>query len=93
MLPYILKLLAKLHNSTPDEAVLTKKAILNTMASEVELRSKQELIEKFIDENLPLITDVDLIPEEFDKYWNEQRILALNQLCSEEHLDMNQFRI
>jgi len=89
---YILKLLAKLHNSTADEAMLTKKAILNTMASEVELRSKQELIEKFIDENLPLIIDVDLIPEEFDKFWSEQKLLALNQLCSEEHLDQSQFQ-
>jgi len=89
---YILKLLAKLHNSLGDEAALAKKAIMNALVSEVELRSKQDLIEKFINENLPYIENVDLIPEEFDKYWNEQRILALNQLCHEEHLDMNQFQ-
>ncbi|NOZ74486.1 MAG: type I restriction endonuclease subunit R [FCB group bacterium] len=89
---YILKLLAKLHNSAGDEAVRIQKAILNTLAGEVELRSKQELIEKFINENLPHIEDVDMIPEEFEQFWTEQKILALNQLCAEENLDLKQFQ-
>lgn len=43
-------------------------------------------------ENLPLITDAENIPDEFEKYWQEQKILALNKLCEDEHLDKEQFK-
>lgn len=89
---YILKLLAKLKEATGEEAVLTKAAIMQTISGEVELRSKQKLIEQFIDENLPKITNVDQIPAEFDKFWTEQKQLALNALCHEEHLDHERFQ-
>ncbi|MEY2916366.1 MAG: hypothetical protein RIS73_80, partial [Bacteroidota bacterium] len=52
----------------------------------------RELIEKFILENLPLIADADNIQDEFEKYWQEQKILALNKLCEDEHLDKEQFK-
>jgi type I restriction enzyme, R subunit len=69
-----------------------KKAILDIFAGDIELRSKRELIEKFIEENLPHIDDVDAIPDEFEKYWNDQKVLALGKLCEEEHLDQEQFK-
>jgi type I restriction enzyme R subunit len=56
------------------------------------LRSKRELIEKFIEENLPHITDVDTIGEEFEQYWQDQKVLALGKLCEEENLDKAQFK-
>ena len=59
---------------------------------EVQLRSKRELIEKFIEEHLPRIDDIDSIPDEFEKYWNEQKVLALGKLCEEEQLDQKQFQ-
>ena len=62
------------------------------MAGEVKLRSKRELIEKFIEENLPDIDDIDAIPDEFEKYWNQQKALALGKICREEHLDQKQFK-
>ena len=62
------------------------------MAGEVNLRSKREVIEKFIDENLPHIDDVDALPDEFEKFWNEQKILAIGKICEEEHLDQKQFQ-
>ena len=89
---YILKLLAKLRTFEEQEAQLQRKAILDILAGEVELRSKRELIEKFINENLLQIDNVDMIPEEFERFWTEQKILALNQLCAEEHLDQKQFQ-
>jgi type I restriction enzyme R subunit len=89
---YILKLLAKLKQAEQNEAEQQKKAILDLLSGEVELRSKRELIEKFISENLPYIEDVDTIPDEFEKYWNEQKILALGKLCEEENLDQDQFK-
>ena len=62
------------------------------MAGEVNLRSKRELIEKFIDENLPHIDDVDAIPDESEKFWNEQKIMAIAKICEEEQLDQKQFQ-
>src|SRR3989339_804139 len=89
---YILKLLAKLKYSHGEEIARQKKAIIDLLAGEVKLRSKRELIEKFIEENLPDIDDIDAIPDEFEKYWNQQKALALGKICREEHLDQKQFK-
>ena len=89
---YILKLLAKLKYADKDEAQQQKKAIMDMLTGEIDLRSKRELIEKFIDEQLPKIDDVDAIPDEFEKYWNDQKVLALGKLCEEERLDLKQFQ-
>ena len=89
---YILKLLAKLKQAKASEAQQQKKAIMDLLGGDIELRSKRELIEKFIQENLPLIDDADNIQDEFEKYWQEQKVLALGKLCEEEHLDKEQFK-
>jgi type I restriction enzyme R subunit len=89
---YILKLLAKLKQAEKTETEQQKKAIIDLLAGEIELRSKRELIEKFIEENLPYIDDIDAIPDEFEKFWNDQKILALGKLCEEENLDQKQFQ-
>lgn len=89
---YILKLLAKLKQAKTTEAQKQKKAIIDLLSGEVELRSKRELIEKFIEENLPRIDNTDNIQDEFEKYWQEQKVLALGKLCDDEHLDKEQFK-
>ncbi|MEG3658394.1 type I restriction endonuclease subunit R [Arenibacter palladensis] len=89
---YILKLLAKLKDTKTSEANTQKKAIIDLLGGDVMLRSKRELIEKFIEENLPKIDDVDDIQEEFETYWQEQKVLALGKICEEEHLDKGQFK-
>ncbi|MCX6322912.1 MAG: type I restriction endonuclease subunit R [Sphingobacteriales bacterium] len=89
---YIIKLLAKLKQAKASEAQQQKKAIMDLLGGDIELRSKRELIEKFILENLPLIADADNIQDEFEKYWQEQKVLALGKLCEEEHLDKEQFK-
>jgi type I restriction enzyme, R subunit len=89
---YILKLLGKLKNSEQSDADQQKKAIMDLLGGELELRSKRELIEKFIEENLPYIDDIDAIPDEFEKYWHEQKVLALGKICEEEELDRDQFQ-
>ncbi|CAG2534730.1 R subunit [Maribacter dokdonensis] len=88
---YIIKLLAKLKGATKSEAQKQKKAILDLLGGDTMLRSKRELIEKFIEENLPNIDDTDNIQDEFETYWQEQKILALAKLCKEENLDKLQF--
>src|SRR5690606_14267672 len=89
---YILKLITKLKQAKTSEAARQKKAIMNLLNSEVQLRSKRELIEKFIEENLPKISDADSIQEEFEQYWQDQKVLALVRLCDEEGLDKEQFK-
>ncbi|MBI0397978.1 type I restriction endonuclease subunit R [Cyclobacterium marinum] len=84
---YILKLLAKLKDATPEEHEKQKKALIEIVAGDAKLRSKRELIEKFIQENLPHISDSDDLPEEFESYWNEERKEALKKLSKEESLD------
>lgn len=83
---YILKLLAALKDTTKEDKVRKQKEIIDLLTGEANLRSKRELIEKFILENLPIIEDTDTIPEEFDKYWNEEQQKAFNQLIAEENL-------
>jgi type I restriction enzyme, R subunit len=89
---YIIKLLAKLKSAKASEAEQQKKAIMDLLGGDIELRSKRELIEKFILENLPAIDDADKIQDEFEKYWQEQKVLALEKLCIEEQLDKEQFK-
>lgn len=89
---YIIKLLAKLKQAKKSEKEQQKKAILDLLGSDVHLRSKRELIEKFIEENLPKIDDADNIQEEFEQYWQDQKVLALAKLCDDEHLDKEQFK-
>ncbi len=90
---YILKLLAQLKGEkTPSAAAVQRKAIIDLLGGDIQLRSKRELIQKFIDENLPNINDGDTIEDEFEKYWQDQKVLALGKLCEEEHLDKAQFK-
>jgi len=80
---YILKLLANLKGSDQEKK---RKEIIDLIAGEAQLRSKRELIEKFILENLPQVEDADDIPEAFEKYWNSEQITAFKKLCAEENL-------
>ncbi len=88
---YILQLLSKLKTTDKTEAAKQHKAIIDLLGSDVKLRSKRELIEKFIEENLPFIDDVDAIQDEFEKYWKDEKVLALSKICEEENLDQQQF--
>lgn len=83
---YILKLLAALKDTNKADKERKQKEIIDLLTGETNLRSKRELIEKFILENLPIIEDTDTIPDEFDKYWSEEQLKAFNQLVAEENL-------
>lgn len=85
---YILKLLG-LFNDTDDEETKQKQKenISTILNNNPQLRSKRELIEKFINENLAKIENSDDIEEEFEKFWDEEKIKAFDELCVEENLD------
>jgi len=83
---YIIQLLIKLKASVQKDVTKTENEIFNLLNSDAQLRSKRELIEKFIQENLPVLEDTDDIPEAFDKFWNEEQQKAFCELVKEENL-------
>ncbi len=89
---YILKLLVNLKNASPEEQERNKKSIIDVIAGDAQLRSKRELIERFIQENLPLIDDSDNIPDEFFAFWNTEKLLAIEKLSKEENLNSEQLQ-
>ena len=83
---YIIQLLIKLKTNQRKEAEQVEKEINNLLNSEKQLRSKKELIERFIRENLLGIDNTDDIPQEFDKFWSIEQDKAFIQLVKEENL-------
>jgi type I restriction enzyme, R subunit len=84
---YILALLAIFHGKGDAEKARIRKQIADLLGSELKLRSKRELILEFIDNNMPHITDADLIGDEFDAFWQAKEREAFERLCTEEEID------
>ncbi len=89
---YILGLLVKLKNISLEEKERKQKEILDIVAGETKLRSKRELIEKFIIENLPLIHE-EQIEENFNDFMNAEKLKAFQKFVTEEDLDFNKLKI
>jgi type I restriction enzyme R subunit len=83
---YIIQLLIKLKSQTQKDTTKAEQEIFNLLSTETTLRSKRELIERFIQENLPVIVDTDDIQNEFDKFWNAEQQKAFSKLVAEENL-------
>ncbi len=83
---YILRLLIKLKANQKKDAQQIEKEISNLLNTEVQLRSKKELIERFIRENMPVILDTDDIPREFEKFWTVEQEKAFLRIVEEEKL-------
>ncbi len=83
---YIIRLLIKLKANQKKDAEQIEKEIFNLLNTEMQLRSKKELIERFIRENLPVILDTDDIPQEFEKYWTVEQEKAFLKMVEEEKL-------
>lgn len=85
---YILQLLARLQDTDDEELKQKQKDnISNILNNNPSLRSKRELIEKFINENLLQIKNSEDIEEEFEKFWDEEKEKAYKNLCHSENLD------
>ena len=65
--------------------------IMDMVASDAQLRSKRDLIEKFIQQNMPLIMPSEDIGEAFKTYWDEEKEATLSAICAEEGLDRARF--
>ena len=84
---YILKLLAIYKNADEKDKQKHKDNITNIINGNASLRSKRELIEKFINENLMGIDEDENIEGEFDKFMDVEKSTAFKRLCKEENLN------
>ncbi|MDN5053244.1 hypothetical protein PJV92_12210 [Aliarcobacter butzleri] len=69
-----------------------KEEISNLLNNNPQLRSKRELIEKFINENLVKIDSSENIEDEFIKFWDEEKIKAFEQIAEEENLNKDELK-
>ena len=84
---YIMNLIIKLQAAPSTEKDKQEKMIQDLLNSDLKLRSKKELIEKFIQKQLPLITDAEQVLEEFDQFVYIERQNALKEMSKDEQLD------
>ncbi len=83
---YIIQLLIKLKSQKQKDTTKAEKEIFNLLSTEATLRSKRELIEKFILENLPVINDPDNISSAFEQFWNEEQQKEFSKIVQDENL-------
>jgi type I restriction enzyme R subunit len=86
---YIIQLIAGLKNITSD-ALRKKKAaeILHIFDHDVKLRKKKDLIQKFIEENLPHIGQSEDVEKAFVKFWDSEKSNALKEIAKEEKIPL-----
>ncbi|KFN38997.1 MAG: deoxyribonuclease HsdR [Sulfuricurvum sp. MLSB] len=89
---YILKLLAQLKDANETEHQKQRQNIVNIINGNAQLRSKRELIERFIDGHLMSLEDVDTVDDAFEKFWDEEKIKAFDALCEEENLNKEEVK-
>jgi type I restriction enzyme R subunit len=89
---YILTLLAQLYDAQEDEKQKLRKLILDTLAGDIEMRSKHELIQKFIENNLPHLESSAEIPDSFEEFWEVERVAAFDELVKEEKLNPDKLK-
>lgn len=89
---YILKLLVQLRDAKEEDQPQLRQQILDAVSGDEELRSKRELIAKFIDEQLPNVPNSVMIPESFESFWEHERDDAFAALVKEEQLDADKLQ-
>lgn len=85
---YIIALLRNMQEAKPAEQEKQRKTILGILETEIQLRSKKELIERFIAEHFPAIPKGIDVGEVFDTYWKEEKQKAIQKLSESERLDL-----
>ena len=86
---YIMNLLVRLQTAPTAEKKNQEKLIQDLLNSDIQLRSKKELIEKFIQKNLPLIENPDDVIDAFENFVELERKAAIQEMSKEEALDQD----
>lgn len=84
---YIIALLRSLQSASPADQKKQHDTIMGILDSETQLRSKKELIERFIAEHFPAIPKEGDVGVVFENYWTAEKQKAIQKLGEEESLD------
>ncbi len=91
---YILELIAGLKSADKNKDYeFQYKSIMDLLGGTPELRSKKDLIEKFLENNIEKVKTEEDVMEEFEKFWEEEKEIALSTLCDEENLDKSRLQL
>ena len=90
---YIINLIASMVGVSDEKQTEIIKIINNTMSNDEKLRSKRELIERFLQSNLPKISDASDVENEFNTFWNEEQVKAFRAMCNEENLNSDKAQV
>ncbi|MDV2439914.1 type I restriction endonuclease subunit R [Acinetobacter gerneri] len=84
---YILTLLQMAVDADSEEKRKKYEAqIHDLIGGDISLHNKQDLIQKFIEENMPKMINGQSVQEAFSAFWDVERENAYQRLCSEENL-------
>lgn len=90
---YILSLLQMAVNSqNTTQRQQYEAQVHDLVAGEVTLHDKQDLIQKFIQENMPTLITGQSVQEAFAEYWDIEKEQAYKHLCEQEQLKADVFR-
>lgn len=81
---YIIGLLTRLIDAHDEEKDRIIKNIFDLMSTNDMLRSKRELIERFIKQTIPTINNADQVDGKFEEFWADERVKAFTAMCEEE---------
>ena len=88
---YIISLLQNMKDAKPADQAKLSKGIMNILDGDAELRSKRELIERFINDHFPNIPAGSDVTGAFDEFWEEERQKAIKVMCEDEGLKVDGF--
>lgn len=84
---YILTLLQMVVNAETDEQRQKYEAqVHDLIGSDISLHDKQDLIQKFIEENMPKMINGQSVQTAFAQYWDVQKEQAYQHFCEQENL-------
>ena len=93
---YILKLLGDIQHKQKEqgrgaETDTAMRDVLSMLGNEIQLRSKRELIEKFVHEYMPNLAPEQNLEETFGGFWQHQKRQAIHALCEQERIEKSAF--
>jgi type I restriction enzyme R subunit len=89
---YILKLLAEMNRASSRDRPGRRGQITTLLNGEIQLRSKRELIEEFIDNHLPPAGNEEEVETAFVKFWDQKRETRLSRVSTSEGIPITALR-
>ncbi|OFE42750.1 type I restriction endonuclease subunit R [Acinetobacter towneri] len=90
---YILNLLQSVVNhKDPEKKQQYRSQVQDIISTNHNLYDKQELIQKFLDENIPRMANGQSVEQAFAQFWDVEKEKALNELCQKEAIKPEVFK-